>query len=79
MMMNALNGVLPDIYILQIITPEELENLTKCSESKLDFKVIKFPILVRDIHEIFYLIFAKFLIVLNHFQLLINPILSAKK
>ena len=79
MTMNALNGVWPDIYILQIITPEELGNLTKCSESKLDFKVIKFPILVRDIGKIFYLIFTKFLIVLNHFQLLINPILSAKK
>ena len=49
--MNALNGVWSDTYIPQIIVPEELEKLPRFCK-KLDFKYIKFPIKIRDIHKI---------------------------
>ena len=48
MIMNALNSVWSDIYILQIIIKKQLK---KC-ERELDFKDIEFPVSIRKIHKI---------------------------
>ena len=52
MIMNSLNGVLSDTCILQIVIQQELKKLTKIMQKKLDFKDIKFPIKISDIHKI---------------------------
>ena len=51
MLMNYLNGVLLDIYILKIIFQSELEKSTKILQESLILKA-KFPVKVRDIHKI---------------------------
>ena len=51
MLMNYLNGVLLDIYILKIIFQSELEKSTKILQESLILKT-KFPVKVRDIHKI---------------------------
>ena len=48
MIMNALNGVQSDPQIQQAIIPKA----DKDFEKKLDFKDIKFPLKIRDIHKI---------------------------
>ena len=48
--MNALNGVWSDIYILQNIIQQQLEKLKKYFGRKLDFKDMKFPLKIIDIH-----------------------------
>ena len=50
MIINALNVVWSGIYILQIITHEELERLTIWDE--LDFEYKKLPVKIKDIHKI---------------------------
>ena len=52
MIMHALNGAWLDTYILQIITQQELKKLTKIFQKKCDFKDIKFPFKLGDIHKI---------------------------
>ena len=52
MIMNALNGVWSDIYILQIIIQHKLENVDKDFSKEVDFKDIKFPVKIRDIHNV---------------------------
>ena len=49
MIMNPLNVVWLDIYILQIIIQQELEQLTKILQENL---ILKFPVKIRDIHKI---------------------------
>ena len=51
MIMNYLNGVWLDIYILKIIFQSELEKSTKILQESLILKT-KFPVKVRDIHKI---------------------------
>ena len=51
MLMNYLNGVLLDIYILKIIFQSELEKSTKILPESLILKT-KFSVKVRDIHKI---------------------------
>ena len=46
----ALNGVCSDTEILQIITQQELQKLTKTLES--DLKDIEFPIKIGHVHKI---------------------------
>ena len=50
--MNALNGVWSDIYILQIIIQHKLENVDKDFSKEVDFTDIKFPVKIRDIHNV---------------------------
>ena len=54
MIINAINGVLSDTYILQIITQQELQNLTKIlqKDSILKIKNVQSKPETRDIHEI---------------------------
>ena len=51
MIMNYLNGVWLDIYILKIIFQSELEKSTKILPESLILKT-KFTVKVRDIHKI---------------------------
>ena len=51
MIMNYLNGVWLDIYILKIIFQSELEKSTKILPESLILKT-KFSVKVRDIHKI---------------------------
>ena len=46
MIINALNGVWSDIYILQSITQEQSD---KDVSKRLDFKDLKFPVKIRDV------------------------------
>ena len=50
--MNALNGVQSNTDILQIISSFSKNQLTKNFGKELDFKGIKLPVKVRDIHKI---------------------------
>ena len=52
MVMNALNGVQSNNYILQITTQQELLKLTEILQKKIDFKDAKCPVKIRDIHKI---------------------------
>ena len=49
--MNALNGVQSDTYIQWIIIKKIIKTDNDFAK-KLDFKDIKFPVKVRDIHKI---------------------------
>ena len=49
--MYALNGVLSDIYIVQIIIQNELETLIEILQQNVILKDIKFLVKVRDIHK----------------------------
>ena len=49
MIVDALNGVWSGTYILQIIIQEEFDTL---DGNKLDFKDIKYPVKIRNIHKI---------------------------
>ena len=51
MTMYALNGVLSDIYIVQIIIQNELEMLIEILQQNVILKDIKFLVKVRDIHK----------------------------
>ena len=51
MIMNALNGVYSDTYILHIIIQQELVRLTDYLWKKLDFEYIKFRFKIKDIGE----------------------------
>ena len=46
MIINALNGLWSDIYILQSITQEQSD---KDVSKRLDFKDLKFPVKIRDV------------------------------
>ena len=52
MIMNAFKGLQSHTYILQIITQQELQKLTKILPIKLDFKDRKFQLKTRDVHKI---------------------------
>ena len=52
MILNALNGVWSNNYILQIITQQELLKLTEILQKIIDFKDTKCPVKIRDIHKI---------------------------
>ena len=41
-----------DTYLLQIINQQELQKLIKFFAKVLDFKDIKFPLKIRNIHKI---------------------------
>ena len=49
--MYALNRVLSDIYIVQIIIQNELETLIEILQQNVILKDIKFLVKVRDIHK----------------------------
>ena len=49
--MNPLNGVWSDTCILKIITQQESQ-ADKDFAKRIDFKGIKFPVKIRDIHKI---------------------------
>ena len=49
MIVDASNGVWSGTYILQIIIQEEFDTL---DGNKLDFKDIKYPVKIRNIHKI---------------------------
>ena len=49
--MNVLNGLQSDNYILQARIQDEWQKLIRILQ-KRDFKDIKFPVKVRDIHRI---------------------------
>ena len=51
MIMNVLNGVYSDTYILHIIIQQELVRLTDYLWKKLDFEYIKFRFKIKDIGE----------------------------
>ena len=52
MIINAVNGVKSDTYILQIITQQKLQKLKKIFLKRLDFKDIQFAVKARAIHKI---------------------------
>ena len=52
MIMNALNGVQSDNYLLKTIIQGELQKLIKILPKKIDFKDIKFPVKVIDKQKI---------------------------
>ena len=49
--MNPLNGVWSDTCILKIITQQESQ-ADKDFAKRIDFKDIRFPVKIRDIHKI---------------------------
>ena len=51
MIMNVLHGLQSDNYILQARIQDEWQKLIRILQ-KRDFKDIKFPVKVRDIHRI---------------------------
>ena len=52
MILNVLNCVKSNNYILQITTQQELLKLTEIFRKIIDFKDTKCPVKIRDIHKI---------------------------
>ena len=50
--MNALNGVLSAIYILQIIVQQGLEMVDRLFGDESDFEELKLPVKIKYIHKI---------------------------
>ena len=52
MIINVLNGVQSDTYILHIIIQQELKKLANYLRDKSDFADTKNPVKIKDIHKI---------------------------